>query len=261
MLHKLEFLAVQSADYRDRFLALGADPAKLHLTGSIKFDGVRTDRNQPLTCELREFFRIQSAETVFIAGSTQDPEELLATQVYLKLRQRFPQLRLIVVPRHPERAADIVRQFITLGVGVHRRSTGEVVSSPTQQGPPVGLLDTVGELGACWGLAHIAFVGGSFGNRGGQNMLEPAAYGAAVCFGPNTRNFRQIVELLVQDQAVQVVQDAQELEQFIERLLRHPEQAVALGAKAQQLVLTQQGATDRSVELILDALASVAESS
>ena len=112
------------------------------------------------------------------------------------------------------------------------------------------MLDTVGELSACWGLADIAFVGGSFGNRGGQNMMEPAAYGAAVCFGPNTRNFRQIVELLTQADAVQVVQDPAALKAFVEKMLQYPDEGAELGRRAQQLVLSQQGATQRTIDLL-----------
>jgi len=109
------------------------------------------------------------------------------------------------------------------------------------------LVDTVGELGAWWGTAQIAFVGGSMGQRGGQNMIEPAAYGAAVCFGPNTHNFRDIVSMLLMRQAAVVVQDGQELTAFVRRCLEEPVWADELGRRAQALVLEQQGATQRTL--------------
>jgi 3-deoxy-D-manno-octulosonic-acid transferase len=115
---------------------------------------------------------------------------------------------------------------------------------------PVLLVDTVGELAAWWGAASIAFVGGSFGSRGGQNMIEPAAYGAAVSFGPNTWNFRDIVATLLAADAAVVVRDAAELEAFVRRSLEEPAYAAALGARAQGLVQSQLGATARTVALL-----------
>jgi 3-deoxy-D-manno-octulosonic-acid transferase len=106
------------------------------------------------------------------------------------------------------------------------------------------LVDVVGELGAWWGTAHIAFVGGSLGNRGGQNMIEPAAYGAAVSFGPNTWNFKDVVQLLLGGQAAFVVANGSELQRFVERCLSEPDYAVSLGRRAAELVQQQQGATE-----------------
>jgi len=117
--------------------------------------------------------------------------------------------------------------------------------------PRVLLVDTVGELGAWWGTARIAFVGGSFGSRGGQNMIEPAAYGAAVCFGPNTWNFRDVVAAMLDRQAAVVVGNPDELTTFIRRCLAEPGYAAALGARAQTLVASQLGATERTLEQLI----------
>ena len=117
------------------------------------------------------------------------------------------------------------------------------------------LVDVVGELGAWWGTAHVAFVGGSLGRRGGQNMIEPAAYGAAVCFGPNTRNFRDIVAMLrVRDAAV-IVHDTAQITDFVRRCLEDPAYAASLGQRARGLVAEQLGATERTLDL-LDELAA-----
>jgi 3-deoxy-D-manno-octulosonic-acid transferase len=108
----------------------------------------------------------------------------------------------------------------------------------------------LGELAACWGLADVAFVGGSLTNRGGQNMIEPAGYGAALLFGPNTQNFRDVVELLLAEKAARVVQDAAELTAALADCLANPLRSQAQGSRAQKLVLGQQGATARTVELL-----------
>ena len=112
------------------------------------------------------------------------------------------------------------------------------------------LVDVVGELGGWWGTAEMAFVGGSLGNRGGQNMIEPAAYGAAVCFGPNTANFRDVVASMLACRGAEVVADGEELARFVRRCLEEPETAAALGQRARSLVLGQLGATGRTFDLL-----------
>jgi 3-deoxy-D-manno-octulosonic-acid transferase len=119
------------------------------------------------------------------------------------------------------------------------------------------LLDTLGELGACWGLADIAFVGGSLTNRGGQNMIEPAAYGAAVLFGPNTRNFRESVQLLLAADAACVVQNATELTAYVRKLAADQALRVAMGRRAQDAVAAHRGATDRTLKVLIPALSSL----
>jgi 3-deoxy-D-manno-octulosonic-acid transferase len=108
----------------------------------------------------------------------------------------------------------------------------------------------VGELGAWWGLATAGFVGGSMGSRGGQNMIEPAGYGVAVCFGPNTVNFRDVVQQLLGQQAAVVVANQHDLTAFVVRCRQDPAFVRDLGQRARQLVLAQQGATRRTVELL-----------
>lgn len=112
------------------------------------------------------------------------------------------------------------------------------------------LVDAVGELAHWWGTAQIAFVGGSLTSRGGQNMIEPAGYGAAVSFGPNTWNFRDVVSLFLEREAAVVVEDRQALEAFVRRCLTEPAYADELGRRAQELVLQQQGAADRTIDLL-----------
>ena len=116
------------------------------------------------------------------------------------------------------------------------------------------LVDTVGELGGWWGCAQIGFVGGSMGTRGGQNMIEPSAYGVATCFGPNTKNFRDIVEQLQQADAVQVVIDEDSMLEFVNRCLENPQYQNALGKKAQALVKSQRGSTDLTTRLLIGEL-------
>lgn len=246
LLRSLHVVAAQTPEYAERLIALGAPEDRVMVTGNIKFDRVELRRDNPRTRELAEAFGLQPGERVFIAGSTQETEEEAALETWRTLRSKFPELRLILVPRHKERFDDVARLVTDRGLPLCRRSLPATPAS----GQPVLLLDTLGELGACWGLADVAFVGGSLTQRGGQNMLEPAAYGAAVLFGPNTWNFKDIVgELLARD-AAEVVRDGTELTAAVARLLRDGEFAAERGRRAREFVQTQQGATDRTVSLL-----------
>ena len=245
-----EILAAQNAVYAERLSQLGAPQDRLQTTGSIKFDRVTTDRHNPRTLELRRFFAIGAAERVFIAGSTQAPEESAAIDAYQKLKRTHPELRLIVVPRHKRALEEVARLIESRGLPLVRRSQEVAANHREGPDPPVLLLDTLGELAACWGLADVAFVGGSLGNRGGQNMIEPAGYGATLLFGPNTQNFREVVEILLAEDAARVVQNAAELTTAVAQCLADPAEAEAAGKRTQQLVLAQQGATARTVELL-----------
>ena len=245
----IDVLAVQNEAYAERFVRLGAEPDRVQVTGSLKFDGAQTRRDNPETLRLSAQWRIQADDVVFLAGSTQEPEEQLAVEAFESLRELWPTLRLILVPRHPERFDEVADMLNRRGLAWVRRS--RLNSAPAAlRGSPILLVDTVGELGAWWGTAQLAYVGGSMGSRGGQNMIEPAAYGAAVSFGPRTQNFRDVVDLLLQRQAAVVVHDGDELTAFLQRCLEQPQQALAMGRRARQLVLKQSGATARTVRYL-----------
>lgn len=252
LLAPVDLVAAQNQEYAARFLSLGVSPAALYVTGSIKFDGVRFERNNADTRRLAALAGIAETDIVFLAGSTQDPEEQLALAAFRELSPLFPELRLILVPRHPERFDAVAEMLARSGVAWQRRSElpADADHNAGAAPPRVLLVDAVGELGAWWGTAQIAFVGGSLGQRGGQNMIEPSAYGAAVAFGPNTWNFRDVVAQLLAREAAIVVRDGRELTGFVRDMLEHPERRLELGQRAQQLVEQQQGAADRTIELL-----------
>ncbi|MBN2021374.1 MAG: 3-deoxy-D-manno-octulosonic acid transferase [Pirellulales bacterium] len=248
VLRRIDLVAVQDEQYAERFRALGARAETVHVTGSMKYDGARTDRANPATRRLAELAGIGPDDVVFLAGSTQEGEEAAALAAFGQLADAWPRLKLILVPRHPERFDAVARLLDESGVDWRRR--GELERRPPGLGTRVFLIDAVGELGAWWGTARVAFVGGSFGRRGGQNMIEPAAYGAAVSFGPNTWNFRDVVATLLARDAAVVVPDAPALAQFVRRCLEEPDYADALGRRARQTVAAQLGATERTVRLL-----------
>ena len=246
LLRRLDFIAVQNHEYADRFRRLGGEDAQVHVTGSLKFDGAQADRDNPATCQLAKLAGFVPEDIVFLAGSTQEPEEQLALRTYQELADAHEQLRLVLVPRHPERFDAVAGLLNESGLPWRRRS--ELTGDDGRI--RILLVDTVGELGAWWGTAQIAFVGGSMGSRGGQNMIEPAAYGAAVCFGPHTSNFRHVVEVMLSAGAAKVVRDGPELTRFVRRAIEDPEFLRQHGQAAQQLVADQLGATSKTVKLL-----------
>ena len=271
LLGQIDLVAVQDETYAERFAALGAAAGAVHVTGSMKFDGAETDRRNPATERLRRLAGLRDDDVVLLAGSTQEPEEAAALETFRELSGAWPQLRLVLVPRHPERFHAVARLLDQSGLAWRRRTeldsppphdhdhrAAGLVPAPTQRRDKPGgsaearilLVDVVGELGAWWGTAGIAFVGGSLGRRGGQNMIEPAAYGAAVSFGPNTRNFRDIVAMMLARRAAVVVEDGEALTRFVRRCLEQPDDAAALGDRARTLVTEQLGATRRTYTLL-----------
>lgn len=270
VLPALAHCAMQTEEYAARLIALGVLSPRVTVTGNIKFDRVQSNRRHPKTEELRRFFGIGDQELVFIAGSTQETEEDYAITAWETWRTEFPQLRLILVPRHKERFNDVAKLVVSRGHKLLRRSGESRVESrePEEAGlsghppftihhPPMALLDTLGELGACWGLADVAFVGGSLTNRGGQNMLEPAGYGAAVLFGPNTRNFKEIVEQLLARDAARVVKTGDDLITAVGALLRDEQERNRMGRAAREFVQTQQGATAKTLAVMAAVVPTV----
>jgi 3-deoxy-D-manno-octulosonic-acid transferase len=257
ILARIDVIAVQNPQVADRFRALGARSETICVTGSIKFDGALTDRDNSATNQLRQLWQLTDQHFVFLAGSTQEPEEEMALNIFRQTLHDRPEARLILVPRHPERFEAVTQLLKQSGMPFQLRSdlpatTGQG-TSPTENDAAARILlvDAIGELGAWWGTAQVGFVGGSMGRRGGQNMIEPAGLGVAVCFGPNTSNFRDIVALLLDRQAAVVVQNEGELRQFVARCVDQPQWMHELGQRARDLVLQQQGATRRTIDALL----------
>jgi 3-deoxy-D-manno-octulosonic-acid transferase len=246
--HHVHLFAVQTEEYRDNLIALGTAPERVQVTGNVKFDGVNADRANARTRELATLLGAQPNQLIWIAGSTQAPEEQIALEIFRRLQTKHPKLRLVLVPRQRDRFDEVAALLRQSGQPFIRRST---LVDPVLPGTDVILMDTIGELGALWGLADVAFVGGSLdGRRGGQNMIEPAAYGAAVVFGPHVWNFRDIAARLVEAGAAVQVPDAVALEDTVTRLLADAGERQRLGLAARQFVRQQQGATERTMDLL-----------
>lgn len=260
MFSSLSFVGAQNAEYADRFTACGVGTDAISVTGSIKFDNVAFDRNCDAVTKLRDLVGIRGVQDdapgskarVFLAGSTQVEEEQGAIAAHLACREQWPSLRTIIVPRHPERFDAVAESLERAGVMFWRRS--EVSTPLSIDDWEILLVDTIGELAQWWGLAEIALVGGSFGRRGGQNMMEPAAYGANVAFGPHTSNFRDVAELLLGEGGATRLTDIEQLGSWLHGELTNPAPGRRRGANARKLVTSQQGALQRTIAEIMPLL-------
>jgi 3-deoxy-D-manno-octulosonic-acid transferase len=249
MLQSVDLFAVQTDEYAESLKSLGVMATKVAVTGNIKYDGLTCDRGNAKTAELSRLFAVDGGDLVWVVGSTQSPEEKVALAIWRMARKRFKRLRLVLVPRQKDRFDDVVDMVKRRGVPLVRRSA--LKDKPLTDRDAVILVDTIGELNAVWGLADVAFVGGSLdGKRGGQNMLEPAGYGAAVVFGPHVWNFRDAAGRLVREGGAVQVTDAATLEGAVLELLADVRKRKQLGVTARRLVLAQQGATQRTLEAL-----------
>jgi 3-deoxy-D-manno-octulosonic-acid transferase len=240
----------------ERLLLLGCRPEAVHAVGSMKFDAARLPEKRPLDVpRLLARIGVKPGASILLGGSTHAGEEAILAEIFLRLRQHHPDLFLVLVPRHFERGKEVGRELAARGVRfLYRKSVGG--SSRYQPGAIDCLLvNTTGELRHFYRHATLVFVGKSLTAHGGQNPIEPGALGKPMVFGPNMENFRSIAEAFTSRGGAVQVANALELEQTLERLLSHPEEAAELGRQAIRVVASSRGALDRTVDFITQELA------
>ena len=241
-------VGAQTHAHQDRFIALGVAADRVVVTGSIKFDmALDEDAAAELTGTL------PAGGLVFMAGSTHAGEEEAAVlQAFVSARQSLPGLRMILVPRHPWRFDGAAQACADLGLKVVRRSTGVAADATTD----VFLVDTMGELRAFYSLCDFAFVGGSIAPEGGHNPLEAAAWSVPVMMGPHLHDIEDIAERFREEGALRVVAGAEDLAGQLTDWAEDAGARTAAGERARALFDDSQGATDRSVDLVLEAAAA-----
>jgi len=252
MFRQISLVLAQSKEYAARFIALGTPAEKVVITGNVKFDNVDPQNGRVRAVEFARRYRFDDDQPVLVGGSTQPDEEQMLLAVFGQLRSEFPQIRMVLVPRHPEKTPQLESLLRKSSWIYELRSKAKQDDAVSK--PDVLVVDVIGELAAWWTLATVSYVGGSLGSRGGQNMIEPAAAGSLVCFGPNTQNFRDVVELLLAQQAAVVVQNESELYQLVRRAMTQPHWAKEIGRAGAELVLHHRGAAAQTAEAILQQL-------
>ena len=256
MFAKLSFIGAQEQIYADRFIALGARPGCVEVTGSVKYDAADiADWIEGQDALAREM-GIDRSAPLWTAGSTGPGEEAILLDAYSNLLDAFPDLQLAIVPRKPERFDEVAALIVERGFTCLRRSSG--LPTPARGDDPtrhVFLGDTMGELRKFYALSTVVFVGRSLTPMGGSDVMEAAGLAKPVLIGPHTENFAEAVEVLIQCGGAQRVCSAADLVEHVTALLREPQRCEKMGAAAQAGVISKQGATRRTVEQILDRLA------
>ena len=240
-----------------RLEKLGFRPEVIRVTGSMKFDAARATSKPTFNVpSLLWQAGAKVGAPVLVCGSTHDGEESLLGTMFLQLREQFPDLFLVIVPRHAERTKDVVRDLAQCGVKHILRSelSGNLRDSSTPADADCLVVNTTGELKFFYEHATIVFVGKSLTAEGGQNPIEPGALGKPMVFGPNMQNFADVARTFVEaDGAIQVA-DATALTVAMEQLLANPVRRDQLGHNAQSVVQSNLGATERTLEMILEGI-------
>jgi len=247
VLEPVELFLAQSEQDAERLRAVGARAARVEVAGNVKFDAAPPVETAAVT-QLGEQLR-SSGAPILVAGSTVDGEEEYVLHAFKMVLMEYPAASLVLAPRHKERFEEVAGVLQRRHIRFARRSAGNIAELDLRGA--VVLLDSLGELAAIYRYSNIAFVGGSMVPRGGHNILEPAFFARAILTGPHTENFRDIMSCFEAERAV-VRCTTKNLGITFLLLLRETKEREALGARAQQVLAMQRGATARSVARLME---------
>jgi 3-deoxy-D-manno-octulosonic-acid transferase len=255
---KLSLILAQTDEYAQRFIEIGSPNRRVIVTGSLKYDTAQIVDKVEGADELAEQLNI-SDERLWVAGATGNDEEQILLDVFQNLKQqkRFSDLRLVIVPRKPERFDEVSQLIEQAGFPLVRYShvkEGKVLSSDDKQAVILG--DTMGDLRKFYSLATIIFVGRSLVPMGGSDMVEATALGKCTIFGPYAFNFKQTVDALLADEGAIMVNDKEDLLQTMQKCLSKPSFAKKIARNGRKVIRKNQGATEETIDQIAKFLNS-----
>jgi len=243
-----DMICVQSPHDARRLIGLGIGKERLCVTGNIKFDGVAGATDSHAAAHWRKKLQLASTQRIVVAGSTHDGEELFLLDALLSIKQEDRSVCLIIAPRDPNRAQEILTLSEIQGLTGNLLS--ELLGGTLNPCPDVIVVDFIGVLKELYSLSDVSFVGGSLVKEGGHNPLEPAIFGRPIVFGPDMRDFRQIAAWLLHADGARQVCDQKELTTVLSQLLNDAQQAASMGERARQVVLLHQGAVTRTLNCL-----------
>ncbi|OGQ87530.1 MAG: hypothetical protein A2512_04575 [Deltaproteobacteria bacterium RIFOXYD12_FULL_56_24] len=247
---------IQGGDAK-RFRALGADPTKIRILGNAKYDQSTTSPDPNMVERYRQMLGIHHRQPVLVTGSTHTGEEAMLIEVFRALQQRLPDLVWIVAPRHLQRLTEVEKLFEEQGIATMR------LRQVQEQGrsAEVVIVDTMGELAGLYSMATYVFCGGSLVERGGHNVLEAAAWGTPVFYGPHMADFSDAKALLEAEGAGFCVKTPGELADRLLYFIEKPEEYAVAGRGALKVANRQQGSAQKQIALIKEVLHSIPQSS
>ena len=252
LLRRFEILLVRHIDDADHLIALGAGADRVRVLGNIKYDGLLDHAQEQVRLKIKKIIPLQEGAPVLVAGSTRGGEEEILLSVYGILKKSLPDLRLILAPRHIQRCPEIEKLIGKAGASCQRFSDLSKREKPEQDS--VILIDTIGDLFAVYSLATLVFCGASLVPKGGQNILEPAAWGKPVVYGPYMNDFKDARSLLEKAGGGISVSDEKELAERLLYFFSHPEEAEDRGEAGRQALKSQMGLTQKAAEIISEVL-------
>ena len=249
IMNMLDMMGAISAIDASRLEALGVEPSRIHVLGNAKYDSLAAGADDALRDEMEARLDIPHEARVFVAGSTHEGEDGMVLKVYRGLLEKYPDMLMVIVPRHPERGDDIVS--LARDEGFDDCVTMKEINSGTKRaGRRIVIVDVIGELFKVYSLATMVFCGGSLVPRGGQNILEPAAWGKVVLYGPSMDDFMDEKERLeIAGGGITVSNDRELLAETL-KLMEDPETLRRKGAAGREIVASNGGAARRYAEMM-----------
>ena len=249
ILEAVTYFCMQTAQDAERIKSLGASADKVIISGNMKFDDVLDDI--PARLKSVEWL---SKELLWVAGSTHPGEEAIVLRVFKKLQSEFKQLRLMIASRHVERFSKIVDLIRSHDLTPRQFSQFQASQLADYE---VMVVDTIGDLRYLYSFASVVFIGKSLTVRGGQNILEPAFYAKPIVVGPYVQNFKDVVNIFENNNALKQVRDEKDLYEALQELLRDSSRRTKMGEAAQETVLQYRGATTQILKIISPLLPAV----
>lgn len=244
VIRRYTLIMTRTEDDRRRFITLGADPSKVTVTGDCKVDAI-LERRQ--STDLAPVKKILGPEPFIMAGSTHTGEDEVVIKVFLRLKKKYPHLRLVITPRHPERAVDVAEMARMAGC------KKVCLTSDRKNGWNVMIVDRIGVLFQLYGLAEAVFMGGSLVPKGGQNIMEPAIWGVPSCQGPHYRDFLRATQLLTSAGLCTITPDGESMFRFFDGILSDGA-AGKYRLASQKFFEKNSGASSHSAEYVISAL-------
>jgi len=245
-------ICAQSGSDAANFKSLGVPARQIVMTGNIKFDQKFEPISRDEKENLMQMLHLHRPAKLFVAGSTHGGEEVILREAFLRIKKRFSDLMLVVVPRDPLRAGRVKGLF--RGAGVESALVSELHAHESYKPVDVVVVDTIGLLHRLYGLADAAFIGGSLVGSGGHNPLEAAAYAVPILFGPDMTDFKEISRMLLDSGGAVEVKDVEELVQAVDKILGKTGQAALMGRRANEVFRGNQGALAHTLQVIEEAV-------
>jgi 3-deoxy-D-manno-octulosonic-acid transferase len=249
VMQNVQLFLVQSDEDARRLIQMGAPEERVHVSGNLKFE-VKPPAKPAILAQLKVAIEREGLGPVLVAGSTLEGEEAMLLETFRQIASSYAGALLVLAPRHPQRFEAVASLLASSGIRYQQRSQWDG-QEPIAAG--IFLLDSIGELASLYELADLAFIGGSLVPRGGHNVLEAAQFGAPILVGPHTENFRDIIDIFRRADALRVA-TPQSLTATILQLLENHDERASLGRRAAEVLRSQQGATEKTVNALLGLL-------